>query len=115
VPCRPLPSDRKAGPKTCPTGWLHLDLGESAAQVLNLNYMMQYQLANYHEAEHPDGYHFSAKLNRFVYKSVRDTLEGMKLSPVQMPMHRPAPIAEFQSTASKYGPSDDDGRLRRRV
>jgi hypothetical protein len=32
--------------------------------VLNLNYMMQYQLANYHEAEHPDGYHFSAKLNR---------------------------------------------------
>ncbi len=85
------------------------------AQVLNLNYMMQYQLANYHEAEHPDGYHFSAKLNRFVYKSVRDTLEGMKLSPVQMPMHRPAPIAEFQSTASKYGPSDDDGRLRRRV
>ncbi|EOD14833.1 hypothetical protein EMIHUDRAFT_413706 [Emiliania huxleyi CCMP1516] len=83
--------------------------------VLNLNYMMQYQLANYHEAEHPDGYHFSAKLNRFVYKSVRDTLEGMKLSPVQMPMHRPAPIAEFQSTASKYGPSDDDGRLRRRV
>ena len=51
------------------------------AQVLNLNYMMQYQLANYHEAEHPDGYHFSAKLNRFVYKSVRDTLEGMKLSP----------------------------------
>jgi len=32
--------------------------------VLNLNFMMQYQLAAYHEAEHPDGYHFSAKLNR---------------------------------------------------
>jgi len=83
--------------------------------VLNLNYMMQYQLANYHEAEHPDGYHFSAKLNRFVYKSMRDTLEGMKLSPVQMPMHRPAGVAEYQSRESKYGPSDEDGRLRKRI
>jgi hypothetical protein len=50
-----------------------------------------------------------------VYKSIRDTLEGMKLSPVQMPMHRPAAIAELQSHGSKYGPSDDDGRLRQRV
>ena len=46
---------------------------------------------------------------------MRDTLEGMKLSPVQMPMHRPAGVAEYQSRESKYGPSDEDGRLRKRI
>lgn len=56
----PDPLQARAFPPPC------IQVKGPKGAVLNLNYMMQYQLANYHEAEHPDGYHFSAKLNRCV-------------------------------------------------
>ena len=79
-------------------------------QSLNLMHDMRYKLADYHAAEHPDGYHWSAKVNRFVYKQVREKLEEVGLSPVQMAPHRPSAIAE----ALPFG-NDGDGRLARRA